>query len=155
LKRVIKLPVIHGIWLGFAFNALDVTLPDVVNRYWTYASGAWIIIGMMLIGVALSKQPKIELDIRLMRWMFTPKFIVWPLGGLAFILADIYWFQSFGPVIHQLLLIFTTVPLAGNLVAYAATLNLHPERAASAVLVSTLLAITTVPLALFLYQLFA
>ena len=46
-----------------------------------------------------------------------------------------------------MLAIFAAVPLAGNLVAYAATLKLHPERMASAVLISTILGIFTVPTA--------
>lgn len=153
--RVLKLPVIYGIALGLLANAIGFTMPDVLQRYWTYASGAWIFIGMMLIGVALSKQKKLELDWRLLRWLFSVKFIIWPLGGLSFVLLDLHVFHHFDPVVHQIILIFTTVPLAGNLVAYAATLNLHPERAAAVVLASTLFAIITVPLAILLYPFLA
>ncbi len=153
--RVVKLPVIYGILLGMLANAAGFTMPDVMSRYWTYASGAWIIIGMMLIGVALGKMDKFEFDWRLLRWLFTVKFLIWPLGGFAFVLLDLHVWHSFEPVIHQIILIFTTVPLAGNLVAYAATLNLHPERAATVVLASTLFAILTVPLAVLVYPFLA
>src|SRR5690606_21292813 len=101
----------------------------VMVRYWTYASGAWIFIGMMLIGVALGKLERFELDWRLLRWLAAAKFLLWPMGGFAIVLLDLHLFHVFEPVIHQMILIFTTVPLAGNLVAYAATLKLHPERA--------------------------
>jgi predicted permease len=147
LMKVIKLPVIHAIWLGLVFNMLDFPLPDVFTRYWTFATGAWVFIGMMLIGVALSKQPRLELDGRLMRWMFASKFIVWPLIGAGIIAGDHFIFHIFDPVIYSLVAIFTSVPLAGNLVAFAANLNLHPERTAGAVLVSTVLALGTVPVA--------
>lgn len=146
--KVLKLPVIHAIWLGLVFNALDISMPAVFDRYWNYATGAWVIIGMMLIGIALSKLPKLELDGRLIRWMFVPKFLIWPLAGAAIIAADYFYFHTFEPDIYGLIAIFVSVPLAGNIVAFAANLNLHPERAAGAVLISTLLGIVSVPAAL-------
>ncbi len=151
VMRVLKLPVIYGIALGLIANLSGFTMPDVMIRYWTYASGAWVIIGMMLIGVALSKMDRLEFDWRLMRWLFTAKFVFWPLGGIAFVLYDLHILHAFDATIHQMLLIFTAVPLAGNLVAYAATLKLHPERAATVVLASTLCGILTVPAAILLY----
>ncbi len=155
ILRVLKLPVIYGILLGLLANAADFTMPDVMMRYWTYASGAWIFIGMMLIGVALGKMQKLEFDARLLRWLFTAKFLIWPLGGISFVLFDLHMLHGFDATIHQMILIFTTVPLAGNLVAYAATLNLHPERTAAAVLASTVFAILTVPAAILLYPFLA
>lgn len=150
--KVLKLPVIHAIWLGLLVNALNLPLPSVFDRYWHYATGAWVIIGMMLIGIALSKLPKLELDMRLMRWMFAPKFILWPLAGAAIITLDHVYFHAFEKDIYGLIAIFVSVPLAGNIVAFAANLNLHPERAAGAVLISTVLGIITVPAAVLLVQ---
>ena len=147
LLKVIKLPVIHAVWLGILYNLSGFTLPDVFTLYWNYAIGAWVIIGMMIIGVALSKQSKLEIDFKFIIGIFTPKFLLWPLFGFSIIFADKLYFQAFSEPIYQMLAIFTAVPLAGNLVAYAATLNLHPERMASAVLISTILGIFTVPMA--------
>lgn len=154
LLKVIKLPVIHAIWIGLLLNGLDATLSPVMERYWNYATGAWIFIGMMLIGVALGKQSKIELDVRLMRWLFSAKFIAWPVVCALLIFIDHTYLHIFDPTIHQMMVIMSAVPLAGNLVAYAANLNIHPERAAGAVLASTLAALLTIPLALTLYRLY-
>lgn len=153
--KVLKLPIIYGITLGLIANLSGFTMPDVMDRYWNYAAGAWVIIGMMLIGVALGKLEKFEFDWRLLRWLFTAKFMIWPLGGIAFVLYDLHVLHAFDPIVHQMVLIFTAVPLPGNLVAYASTLNLHPERAATAVLASTLMGIITVPAALMLYPFLA
>lgn len=150
--KVMKLPVIHAIWLGLLYNLSGLELPESFIRYWDYSIGAWVIIGMMIIGVALSKQSRLEIDLKLLASMFTPKFILWPAFGFGVIFIDIAYFQAFEPEVHMMLAVMTTVPLAGNLVAYAATLNLHPERAAAAVLISTLFAFITVPLAVILYQ---
>ena len=147
LLKVLKFPVIHAIWLGLLYNLSGLPLPNAFTLYWNYSIGAWVIIGMMIIGVALSKQSKLVVDFKLLLSMCTPKFILWPLAGFAVILIDKLYFQAFSTPIYQMLAIFTAVPLAGNLVAYATTLNLHPERTAGAVLISTVLGIFTVPIA--------
>ena len=152
LIKVLKFPVIHAIWIGLVYNLIGFDLSESFLRYWNYAIGAWVIIGMMIIGVALSKQSKLDIDWKLLAGLFTPKFILWPLFGFGLVALDIGWLQWFGAEEHQMLLIICAVPLAGNLVAYAATLNLYPEKAAAAVLISTVLAILTVPSAILLYR---
>lgn len=154
LIKVVKLPVIHAIWIGLALNGLNVELSPVMERYWNYATGAWVFVGMMLIGVALGKQTKLEFDFKLMRWLFAARFLLWPLAGAAIIVIDSQFFQMFDFTIYRMIAIFSAVPLAGNLVAYASNLNIHPERAACAVLISTFLALFTVPMALALCELY-
>jgi len=152
LLKVLKLPVIHAIWLGLLYNLSGFALPESFTRYWDYSIGAWVIIGMMIIGVALAKQSKLDIDFKLLLSMFTPKFILWPIFGFSVILIDQAYFQAFEKEVYVMLAVMTAVPLAGNLVAYAATLNLHPEKAATAVLISTLMAFITVPVAVILVQ---
>lgn len=152
--KVVKLPVIHAIWIGLLYNMSGFDLPESFLRYWNYAIGAWVIIGMMIIGVALSKLEKLEVDWKLIANLYVPKFIAWPLFGFGFVLLDLHVLNWFTAPVHQMMIIISTVPLAGNLVAYSATLNLHPEKAAAAVLISTIMAFATVPGAILLYQYF-
>ena len=111
------------------------------------------IIGVMIIGIALSKQSRLDIDFKLLGSLLIPKFIIWPLFGALFVVSDLFLFQLFGSEVHQMFLIICCVPLAGNLVAYAATLNLYPEKAAAAVLIATVMAFVTVPAAIILYRL--
>jgi len=153
LVKVLKLPVVHAIWLGLLYNLSGLALPESFIRYWDYSIGAWVIIGMMIIGIALSKQSKMDIDLKLLASMFTPKFILWPIFGFGLIILDQAYFQAFDSETYTMMAVVSAVPLAGNLVAYAATLKLHPEKAAAAVLISTLLAFITVPLAVIAVQL--
>jgi predicted permease len=148
--KVLRFPVIHAIWIGLLYNLSGLPLPSTFMTYWNYAIGAWVILGMMIIGVALSKQSKLDVDFKLLAGLLVPKFIIWPLCGFAVILTDILYFQAFSPPVYMMLAVFSSVPLAGNLVAYAAAFRLHPEKAAAAVLISTLMAFFTVPLAVLL-----
>ncbi len=151
--KVLKFPVIHAIWIGFLYNLLGFGLPETFTRYWEYAIGAWVFLGMMTIGIALAQQTKLEIDWKLITNLLVPKFIVWPIFGFLFVLTDLHFFNIFHKEIYQMVIIISSVPLAGNLVAYATTLNLHPERAAAAVLISTIMAIATVPCTLLLLEL--
>lgn len=153
LLKVLKFPVIHAIWLGLLYNLTGLPLPETFTRYWNYSIGAWVLIGMMIIGVALSKQSKLDIDFKLMTSMFVPKFILWPLLSFGVIIIDINYFGAFSSEVHLMIAIMSAVPLAGNLVAYAATLKLHPEKAAATVLISTVFACLTVPAAVILVQL--
>lgn len=148
ILKVLKLPVVYALVLGLSLNAMGAELPPLVQRYTDYATGAWVLIGMMLIGIALGKQEKIIFEPRLIKWLFTAKFVLWPIFGALVIAADIMVFHLYDAKIHAMVAILCSVPLAGNLVAYAANLNLRPERVAGAVLASTLLALLTVPAAL-------
>lgn len=153
LIKVLKMPVVHAIWLGLIYNLSGFDLPESFLRYWNYAIGAWVFIGMMIIGVALSKLDRLEMDWKLLLNLFIPKFVAWPLVGFGIVLADLHYLHWFTEEVHTMLVIITSVPLAGNLVAYAATLKLHPEKAAAAVLISVILGIFTVPAAVLILQL--
>ena len=143
--KVLKLPTFHAFYLALILNHFGVTLPAIAVKYWTHATGAWIFIGMMMIGIALSKLQSFQFDWRLIRWIFTAKYLVWPTMGIGFILLDTHVLHLFNPLVYGLLLVLVSVPPPANLVAFAAQLNLHPEKAAIAVLLGTLLAIAFVP----------
>lgn len=145
LIKVFKLPVIPAIILGLIYNFAGFELPQSFLNYWNYSIGAWVFIGMMLIGVALSKQPRLEIDIKLLANFIATKFILWPIMAISIVLADLHIFKIFSPEIHQMGLVLSAIPLAGNLVAYASTLKLHPEKAAACVLLTTIIAFFTVP----------
>ncbi len=145
LAKVLKLPFLYAIALGLAANTAEYKPPEVFTRYWEYAIGAWVILGMMLIGVALSKQKRLKSDWRLLRWMFAAKFLAWPACALAFVAADALVFRAFGPTVYSLFVILSCVPMAASTVTLAANLRLHPERTAAAVLISTLCAIVYMP----------
>lgn len=150
--KVARMPFLYATLAGLGVNVLDWSPPEIFDQYWTYATGAWVILGMMLIGVALSKQKRLELDWRLLRWMLTAKFIAWPVGAMAFIAADMLLFGMFDRTVYTLIVIFSSIPMAANTVTLAANLNLHTERAAATVLISTLLAIVMIPATLAVFE---
>ena len=148
LKKVMRLPAVHATWLGILFSLMQVndTRPMIIFYiYWEYFYGAWIVIGMMLIGIALSKVKGFRVNPELLGWFFGFKFVVWPLAMFALISLDRSLLGLFDETTHALFMLLSAAPLASNIVAFAAHLNLRPSEAAAAVLLSTIFALFFIP----------
>jgi len=145
LKKVLSLPANYAVLLGLAWNGLDLPLPDAFLTWWARFTGAWVIIGMMLIGVALSQVGGWRTNARLTGILFSIKFLLWPACTYGFALLDKSVLGLFDPMVHTLLLVIGIVPLAGNTVTFATQLKLRPGEAAVVVLESTVFAVIYIP----------
>lgn len=146
LKKLLTFPTIYAIAAGLLVNYLGVTLSDQMNTYLDYFKGAYIIIGMMIIGAALSAVQKIVIGPKFLSLSILGKFIVWPALALAIIWADMTLFHIFEKEVHQILFLISIVPHGANTAAYAAKLNIEPEKAATTILIGTILALISIPL---------
>ncbi|MBI4031487.1 MAG: hypothetical protein HY370_07390 [Proteobacteria bacterium] len=145
VKKVLGLPAFHAIWAALALNFLDVDPPKAFLTYWQYFAGSWVVIGMMLIGVALAGVKSFRINWPLIGFTFFMKFIIWPLAMGGIIALDVCALHLFTHEIHIMLLIAGVVPLMANTVAFAARLGVRPGEAATAVLLSTLFALFYIP----------
>ena len=148
LKKVVRLPALHAAWLALLCNILNVHMPEVFDTYWHHFTGAWVVIGMMLIGVGLAKIDTLRPNKALLGWLFGFRFIAWPLLSAGFVALDRAVFKLYGQDIHTMIILMGLVPLAANTVAFAGTLKLPAGEAAMAVLLSTLFALFYLPLML-------
>ncbi|MAF98939.1 MAG: hypothetical protein CMH26_09915 [Micavibrio sp.] len=150
LIKLARFPSLYAIAAGLIINVLNVELPTVFYTYWSYFKGAYVLIGMMLIGAAMAQMKHFELGPRFIAFSFVGKIIMWPLLALGCIAIDNAYLQLFDEQVHHMLMILALVPQAANIVAFAAQLGLHPEKAATTVLIGTLLALFYIPAAIWL-----
>ncbi|QQR68946.1 MAG: hypothetical protein IPI58_08985 [Alphaproteobacteria bacterium] len=145
LRRVRRLPVLYAMAAGMAYSISGLALPDSFVEVWQNFRGAYVVLGMMMVGISFAYVRTRDWDMPLLALLMTSKFILWPLlmGGL--VLLDAHVLHLFGGPIHVLLMISALVPVAANSAVYAAQVNIHPERMALAVLLSTLLALAIIP----------
>jgi predicted permease len=73
------------------------------------------------------------------------KYLVWPALGLTAVWLDRTYLHTLNQLSQQVLLLLTWVPIAANTVSFATVLKAHPEKAALAVVASTVLALLFVP----------
>ncbi len=100
---------------------------------------------MMIVGAALAGVNKLVFGPRFMSLVFFGKFVVWPVLIYAFVLFDRVILQWYTPDIHNLILIMSLVPPAANIAAFAAQMNMKPEKAATTILAGTVFALVYIP----------
>jgi len=145
LIRVLRLPAIYAMVLGLCFNFLKIKLSADILNYLDYFKGAYAVLGMMMIGMSLHGLNRMLIDKVFISVALIIKFILFPLVILAVIYMDKLFFQFFNSDFYKVLFLFGVPPMAGNVVAIATLLKSNPEKAAIAVIISTIVSIFTIP----------
>jgi len=151
LIKIIKLPSIYALILGLTCNITKVEFSSDLLNYLEYFKGAYAILGMMMIGMGLKGLANVGIDKLFMGFAFGIKFVIYPLVVLFIVWIDSVFFMFFTSDLYKVMFIFSIVPMAGNTVAVASLLNVHPEKASLAVIVSTFISIFTIPLMVALF----
>lgn len=146
LLKVVKLPTFQAFVTGVIFNSLGLRLDAVFSGMLDSIKGAYIVLGMMLIGIGLYGVTLKSINWKFLFTSFFVKFFIWPLLVLIFILADQNYFKLFPQISHSILLIFSIVPLPANTVVYASEQNISPEIAAVSVFISTVFCLIYIPI---------
>jgi malate permease and related proteins len=105
----------------------------------------------MIIGMGLAGASWKSIDMSFISLTFLAKFICWPGLMALLIFVDKNSLHIFDTDIYNVLIIMSIVPLAANTVAIATELRTHPEKAAVAVLLSTIFALFYIPLIVSLF----
>lgn len=146
LARVLKYPGLHACWIGLALNAYQVALPGYIPQTVDLLAGGFSAVGMMIVGLGLAGLTRFRLDLGFIAYAFGWKFVIWPALAVGFIVLDRAWLHAFSEIGHQVLLIESLTPMAAVTVVHATLRNIHPDRAAVAVALSTLAALVWLPL---------
>lgn len=143
--RVLKYPGLHACWIGALLNLTGTRVPPAVMQTVDLLSGAFVPVGMMIVGLGLAQVRSLRLDLGFTAFTFAMKFALWPALAAGFVWIDRRWLHAFGPIAHKVLLVESLVPLAAVTVVHAGLRNIHPDRAAIAVAGSTLFALVWLP----------
>lgn len=154
LYKVLKLPTLYAIMLGVFVHIYNIPLGQSAAEFFSYFKGAYIVLGMMLIGVSLSHVVKTSLDKVFTTLAFAAKFVVLPLIVTGMVLLDRYMFHLFTADVHTVLLIMSAVPIASNTVVLATLFKTQPEKMAVTVLLSTVVGLVYVPVFVLVVQVF-
>ncbi|HHW4678920.1 MAG TPA: AEC family transporter [Xylella sp.] len=144
LRRMLRLPILYAIILGITFKKLDINVGTTLLSAMSNFKGAYSVFGMMVIGVTLASYRKIRID-----WGFLMASLAWKhavyrvVGILVFYLMTPVSMETLAVIVMML-----ATPMVANTVVIANNLNVYPEKAAFSVMISTFMAVVTVPLAI-------
>ncbi len=143
LRRIAKLPTIYAAIAGMLLKSFDFDPGEIVLSTLANFKGAYSVLGMMVIGITLATYQKIRVDWSFLLAAIGWKHCVYPLLA-SFLFCHL---TTIPPKTLAVIVLMLASPMAANTVVIASNLGVHPEKAAFSVMVSTLLAIITVPLA--------
>ncbi len=146
--KLLKLPVLYAFFAGLFVQLAGLNLGSVYANFVPNFRGAYVVLGSMIVGIALSKLKKSHMEWSIIVRSFTTRFVVWPAVIVALILLDKNMLHIFAgrSDIYQVMFLMSIVPLAANTVAYATFLKTEPERAAFIIFASTVFAIIYIPI---------
>ncbi|PHM70621.1 AEC family transporter [Xenorhabdus kozodoii] len=141
LMKIIRLPIIYSAVLGIIFKSNDIILNTILISTLENFKGAYSVLGMMVIGITLASFYKISIDWKFSFFALLWKHLIYPAIGILFF----YYIMNVPDDLLTVIILMLATPMAGNVVVIASNLNLHPEQAALSVMLSTILAVITVP----------
>ncbi len=145
IRKIVTMPILYAFASAMFLRTVGIHLSPVILSGLSSFKGAYSVLGMMVIGLTMAKFKKLEVDWRFLFASLGWKYVVWP--AVSF-LAITLFSDAISNVERSILLLMACVPMAGNTVVIANELDIHPEKAATAVMASTLLAIVVIPVAL-------
>ncbi len=154
IDKLLRFPLMYATVLGIVFNLSGFELPNLFDTYWGYFKGAYVVLGMMIIGLALSASSRFVVEPLFLGLTFFGKFVYAPVLAGAFIVLDMYVLELFSADIYTLIAIYALVPTAANIAAFAAQFNVIPEKAASTILIGTIFALFYIPAMLVIFGLY-
>lgn len=144
--KLIKLPTIYAFALGLILNACGYRAEGSIQDFFNLFKGAYSVLGMMLIGLALSSVKRQTFDFKFLTLAMIGKFILWPICIISFIFLDQHFFHLYDIFTYKIMMILSAVPIAANTVAFATQLETRPDKAAAVVVLSTLIALVFLPM---------
>jgi malate permease and related proteins len=145
ILRVIKLPLLYALALGLLIAAFSIDLPAPALKLWELSKGAYVCVGMMIVGIALGQQRTFSISLPLLGLGILGKFLIWPLLAFTFVYFDTEMMDWLTPIMRQCILLISLAPMAANLAAYAAQNNMKVDQAAGLILITTLIAVIGLP----------
>ena len=143
--KLLKHPLLYSIALALVLQNLNIQIGANILELSTLIKSAYSVLGMMIIGIILVNTNPKKLDLKFMSISLLTKFIIWPLATILLIQIDKNFLQLYSPQTHSLLLILSTVPIAANTATFAIIFKIDEQQPATAILLSTLISLITIP----------
>ena len=161
-KKTLKIPTIYSAILAvianyfynsifinldkesLIFRVLDPLINSVVNVCDKFV-GAYVVLGMLMIGLGLAKVKKVKFDWKFLSITFFAKFIVFPLMAFTFGILNNNYLHFYSKEVIALIFLMSLVPIGANTITLATQLKLNTDNVSIAVFSSTFFALIYIP----------
>ena len=143
--KVIRLPILNAFFIGCIMSLAGFQLPDFFDEFVNNMKGAFSILGMVTIGLALSTIKEFKLDLKFTGAAFASKFLFYPILFNLFILGDYFILGWYDVNYYNALQMLCIAPMATNAIVLASLYKIHPDKMATAVLLSLIFVLVYIP----------
>lgn len=144
-SKLLRLPAIYSFIAGIIFSFFSIKIPFMFDDLIYQTKGAYSLFGMLIIGVALAEIKWDKLDYNFIGWSFFGKYIATAIVTFLLIFIDKNIFHIYNNEVYQLFILASAAPLAANNIVIGSVVGACPNRAASAVLFTTIFSVFYVP----------
>lgn len=144
LRRVIRMPVIHGALLGIILQLLHVNIPAPFMEAVSLIADASIPTVMLVLGMQLAVITRKQVAYRYVTSVTFIRMIVSPI-----LAALIVSFMPISTLLKSVLIIQASMPAAANTTMFAIQFGTEPDLVSFTTLITTILSIVTIPIVLF------
>ncbi|MBO6789180.1 MAG: AEC family transporter [Dinoroseobacter sp.] len=137
-KGLLQNPMIVSIFLGLAWSALQIPIPDVMNNFVSILGAAATPGALFAIGASLASKSAERIAVA--AWLSVSKLVLHPIA-VAF---AVLFFIPLDPYIAGVIIAAAALPTAGNVYILAAHYGVAPSRVSATILVSTSASVLTV-----------
>lgn len=144
--KIMKLPMLNAFILGVCFSLAGFRLPDFLDDFIINMKSSFFVLGMILIGVAVSRIEKLTLDFKFIGFAFLGKFVLFPLVFTIFVLIDKYLLGLYNQDYYNVLIMLSIAPMATNVIVLSSLYDIFPEKVATTVLLSIIFSLVYIPI---------
>lgn len=146
-KNVFRYPVLYAIIIGVFLSYLEYQPPILSGTFFEYFKGAYIVLGMMMVGLALADMERLTVNIGFLASTFGLRFLIWPALAIGVVWLDKNVIGLMNADFYASLLLISLMPMGANNISFAAKFDMGPGRTAVACLATTLFAMIYIPVA--------
>jgi predicted permease len=146
IQRIFHLPVIYALIFGVIAQGFGLRFPAIYNDFFTLMRGAYSVLGMMIIGLILSRQGKFDFNLRDIFGATIIRFLIYPAVTVGLILLDREGLHLFSPEAQKIMLMVSVLPMGIDTASLAAQWRMEPEKIATLTLVNSIMALFLIPL---------
>ncbi|QGR02828.1 permease [Ehrlichia ruminantium] len=146
LIKLITLPAVYAAIAALSCSYFHITIPTFLSDFAVNIRGTYVILGMMLLGVAVANIKNLSIDWKLISLAVIIKYILWPALVIGYIIIDKLTFQLYDNDIYRALILIAIVPMSGTSIILATILNNNPDKIALMLLINTIIGLFYVPM---------
>ncbi|KKB39562.1 AEC family transporter [Bacillus thermotolerans] len=144
LKRVVRMPVIHGALAGVTLQLLSISIPDTFMEAISLIADASIPTVMLVLGMQLAVIARKRVAYRYVSAVTLIRMFLSPALAVAIVAL-----MPINDLLKDVLILQAAMPAAANTTMFAIQFGTEPDLVSFTTLVTTILSIATIPLVLF------